>query len=227
VDDPAAQHKLIREIARQSPVYGLAAGRCLTGVAFLPPALAAHIEHEVIEPLRMADQRHRFYAGDSLHLTLKNIRSVREPNGFTDGDAARALAALRAAAARFEPFEFELRPPMLVGGSLWIPALTRSPLRAFNDASDEELARAGLDDDKHYFSRDVRFGNITICRLAGPPSPALLWTLELLQSFARIHLPVNSGELVGCDIVCSAESRTRYGHFGFTASRATSASLPS
>jgi hypothetical protein len=226
-DDPVRQLDLIRAIAKRPATYELAPGRCLTGVASPPPGLAGEMVRDLIEPLRAADPRHHFYDAPSLHLTLKNVCSVRQPRGFGEGDARKALAALRRAAEQFPPLEFELRPPVLVGGSVWIPALTRSPLWAFNRAADDELRAEGLDDDKAYYSTEVRFGNLTVCRLTAPPSVEFANAIESLRGFARAHWTVNSGELIGCDIVCSPGSQRLYGRFDFLGEETTCATLPS
>ncbi|MBI1919130.1 hypothetical protein HYS29_00905 [Candidatus Microgenomates bacterium] len=63
---------------------------CLTSVVFIPNEISSKIISNVINKLKRIDPQHYFYPPESMHLTIKNIRTISKPPLFTQTDIHKA-----------------------------------------------------------------------------------------------------------------------------------------
>src|SRR5258708_16362563 len=63
---------------------------CLTSVHFPHEVLQKKVQETLITPLRMISPEHFYYPDDSLHMTIKNVRVINDPQHFNETDITRA-----------------------------------------------------------------------------------------------------------------------------------------
>jgi hypothetical protein len=142
---------------------------CLTSVVFIPDDLAHTITEKVIDPLRAIEPQHHFYPADSLHLTIKNIRTIHKPPLFTPSDIKKARRVFESIIPSFPAFDFSAEDVLAFPTSAAIMTYSDDSLQKLDLALDKELNAAGVPDSKTYLSDSIFWGNITVCRFVERP----------------------------------------------------------
>lgn len=176
---------------------------CLTCVAFAPPSIREKLQALIIQPLSREFPEHHYYAPESLHLTIQNVRTIQSPPNFTEQDIERVARTFAGVFQSAPSLTFEL------SGFLKLP--TSLSVRAFGDANFVDtvarLRRAlidcGIPDDKKYVDPDVVFGNITVCRYRSHPSPGFAKRLNNLQEF-NLEMSITEVSLISTNAACNA-----------------------
>ena len=183
--------------------------RCLTSVVFVPSETARDINSSVIGRLRESQPTHFYYPAESMHITIKNVRSVHAPPLFTHADIETCRRAFAKVTARHSPFSFELSQVVTFETSVAIVGFCDERYRDLILDLDRELQTAGVADDKKYISDSVFFGNVTVCRFTEPPSGRLLQVTREIRDVVQCTVPVTAINLITCDSVCSSSSCAR------------------
>lgn len=160
---------------------------CLTVNSFIPEAIAARIQSMIIEPLRRADPTHYYYTNASLHITMHTVRTIHYPPTFTERSIEISKQVLAQYIPKSRPFRFIVAGVMALPTSVAVIVLTSARYNRFTHVLRRAFSAAGIPDEKKYFSPDVTFANITICRYMHTPSQKFLKTLA-----ARKNIPVGS-----------------------------------
>ena len=187
--------------------------RCLTSVAFVPSATAQRIHCKVIGNLREIQPSHHYYPPDTMHITIKNVRTVHTPPLFTDADIEKCRRVFAEVTARHSPFSFELTQVVTFAASVAVVGFCDEWLKDLVLDLDRELHKAGVPDNKKYISNSVFFGNVTVCRFTAPPSGRLLKVTREMRDAVKATVPVTAINLITCDSVCSSSSCTRIDSF--------------
>ena len=185
------------------------AGRCLTSVVFVPSVAARNIHRNVIGRLRKSQPTHCYYPPDSMHITIKNVRTVATPPLFTETDIEKCRRVFSKVAARHSPFSFELSQVVTFAASVVVVGFCDERLKDLVLDLDRELQIAGVPDNKRYISNSVFFGNVTVCRFTAPPSAGLLQAIREMRDAVKFIVPVTAINLITCDAVCSSSSCNR------------------
>lgn len=193
--------------------YAQDPARCLTLISFVPTAATRTIQRTLQMQLEAVAPEHYFYPAESMHITIKNIRSAATPPGFSAHDIARADQLLGTILSGRPAIHFEFQELVAFPNSISLIGYCTDALRDLVHTLDHGLSRIGLADDKRYLSNAIFFGNITICRFTSPPSPALLQTVDMLREVCNLALPVTRLELVTCNAACAPASCTRHHHY--------------
>jgi len=180
--------------------------RCLASVYMLPAPLAQRIEAQVAGKLKAADPRHYFYPPRSMHVTIKNIRTVEDPPLFSAADVEKCRELFRAVTARHGPVRFSFEETAAFSTSASVIGFCGEELKELILDLDSALIAAGVPDNKQLISDTVFFGNITVCRFTCPPSPDFYRALAGLH--VREQLQVDVLTLLACDAVASPASCT-------------------
>lgn len=151
---------------------------CLTTVSFLPETLCNTIYEEIINPLAGIDSDQYYFPKSSLHVTIHNIRVVRDPAGFTDSDITLARDLLRSSIPTYSAPTFELVGLLSMPTSISIIALVDPTYDQMVKSIRAQFAEANLADDKKYFTNEIVFANITICRYTKSPTKLFLETVQ-------------------------------------------------
>jgi 2'-5' RNA ligase len=195
-------------IVPMEPDYRGEIRRCLTSVAFVPINTAERIQSNIIDSLREIDPTHYYYPPDTMHITIKNIRTVHAPPLFTNTDIEKCKSVFSEVSARHPPFSFELSQVVVFSTSVSVIGFCDKRLKDLILDLDSELQNAEVPDNKKYISDSVFFGNVTVCRFTAPPSARLLQAAREMQTAVNETVPVTDINLITCDSVCSSSSCT-------------------
>lgn len=214
------QKELVRKIRRSWPNFKDAAAfvkpisdyehdsrRCLTSVVFIPEDLGRAIEAKIIGPLRNIEPEHYYYPIDTLHLTIKNIRTVDNPVRLKERQVAAVRGVFASAVPLIKKIRFAARGAILFPRSVSVVGYSGAFLKSLIQKLDEGLLAAGMPDNKKYFSNEVFFGNISVCRFVHRPGKAFRQCLRNLEETKFGTLAVKKISLIICDSVNSAKSR--------------------
>lgn len=174
----------------------------LAAIKFLPRELSLVIEKTLVAPLRKADERQFFFATESLHMTVQNVRKISDTPTFGPADVEAARAAFRKVASKYSAFEFTLEGFLVLPASIAIRAIAEPKYAEFSRAIRDELKLSGVADDKPYINDDIVFGNITFCRFTHPPTEAFLEVVEQLRNCRPGKLRIDSFALMSTNAIC-------------------------
>ena len=174
----------------------------------MPQELANSLEQNLIEPIRNADPNHYYFAPESLHVTIQNVRTIAMPSNFSDETIEIARSVFERVVPRHDLFELTLKRIFEPPTSLSISALSD---RSYGDLVKDlraELESAGIPDNKRYGSGEIVFGNVTFCRFKGAPNNQLRELVKSLKNNEFGKFTVDRVNLVVTDAVCSPRNTT-------------------
>jgi 2'-5' RNA ligase len=180
----------------------------LAAIKFLPKDLSDLIERELSHPLLEIDEQQFFFANESLHMTVQNVRKISDHATFGGKEIEAARLALEKVAADFSPFEFSLEGLLVMPASVAIRAIAEPRFAEFSRAIRDQLRAAGVADDKPYINDDVVFGNITFCRYTAPPTDEFMAKIEQLRGVKLGTLKIDSFELLSTNSICDLNKTT-------------------
>jgi hypothetical protein len=186
---------------------------CLTSVVFPSSALGDRITRELVAKLHAIEPEHYYYPTASLHLTIKNVRSIAVSAELTGAITATAAGAFAALVPTIRAFEIGLEHLVALENSIVLVGYSDRTLYELIHGLDNALRAAGIVDDKRYVSNSVFFGSITLCRFRTAPSQRLLAAApELCREFGAA-LSVDSIDLITCNAVCAPRTRRTIGSY--------------
>jgi hypothetical protein len=180
---------------------------CLTSVAFLPAGIGQDVYRRIVRPLKAIEPDHHYYPPDSMHITIKNIRTIHNPPLFTGADVRKVDRLFAELIPQHPSISFWLEEVVSLQTSAVLIAYSDVGLRDLVRALDAGLNEIGVPDDKRYVSDDVYFGNVTLCRYTRPPSKEFRDAVEGMSHAYRETLKVEVVHLIACNAVCDPESR--------------------
>jgi 2'-5' RNA ligase len=187
--------------------YKIDAALCLTAVVLIPDALAQDIHRTLVAPLKRIEPDHHYYAPDSMHLTIKNVRVINDPPSFTETDVEKVNRLFAGLIPRHVPFSFSLEEVVAFATSVSLIGYCDGRLRDLVHALDRGLNEIGVPDDKHYVSDSVFFGNVTLCRYVRQPRKRFREAVERMARVYKSTLKVEVIHLITCNAVCAPKSR--------------------
>jgi 2'-5' RNA ligase len=180
---------------------------CLTSVAFLPADIGQDVYRKIVGPLKAIEPDHHFYRPDSMHITIKNIRTIHTPPLFTEADVRKVDRLFAELIPQHPPIPLWLEEVVSLQTSAVLVAYSDVRLRDLVRALDAGLNEIGVPDNKQYVSDDVYFGNVTLCRYTRPPSKEFYDALEGMAHAYKETLKVEDIHLITCNAVCDPVSR--------------------
>jgi len=186
---------------------------CLSSLTFIPPEIGQKISQEIIEPLKKIDPDHYYYPPESLHLTIKNIRIIHKPPRFNKDDVVKADKLFQEVIPKFKSFSFDLQGLMLFPKTISLIGYSNETLGRLVKTLDAGLKNIGLLDDKEYFSDEVFFGNITLCRFKGQPKQEFIAKVKELENISIGKFLIREVNLVVCNLVCNSKTRRIIGTY--------------
>ena len=190
--------------------YAQDPARCLTLISFVPAAATRTIQRTLQTQLEAVAPEHYFYPAESMHITIKNIRSAATPPGFSAHDIARADQLLGTILTGRPAIHFKFQELVAFPNSISLIGYSSAALQALVLDLDRTLRAAGLPDDKRYMSDTVFFGNITFCRFTTDPTPAFLDAARSLTLAAPVQVEVNELTLITCNAAAAPSTITRH-----------------
>lgn len=188
----------------------------LTSVLFVPTLIGRKIQKYIIDPLKGISPEFYYYALDSMHITIKNVRAPRHgnpPKHYTPEDIKKAKIVFQSVVPAFSPFSFLLEGLFAFPTSVAIIGYSNDTLQKLVQTLDKELTNAGVPDSKTYFSNSVFFGNSTVCRYTHEPSKQFLNKVSEMEHIRMGEVLVKDVHLITCNSICSKDTRSIQGTY--------------
>ncbi len=180
---------------------------CLTSVVFIPKEISDKIISAVTRKLKKIESVHYFYSPESLHLTVKNIRTVNKPSLFTRKDIDKVQQLFKKIIPQTKSFKFYIEDVLVLPTSISVMAYSNDIFGKLVSSLDEGLKKNGVPDNKKYLSDHVFFGNITICRFVKKPSVQFINKAKKDRNLKIGNFKVKKISLITCNAVCHKKTR--------------------
>ena len=171
-----------------SPVtdYEIDQRMCLTAVHLPHQNLIEKIKETILRPLQEISPEHYYYPDNSLHMTVKNIRTINNPPHFTKEDIATARDILAKTVPQHKKFTVYFYRLLLFPLNVALIGTTDPQLDDLVLDLDLKLKNAGVPDDKKYVNHKYFFSNITLARFTQSPTKTFKKKVEELSQTTNI-----------------------------------------
>lgn len=186
---------------------------CLTSVTFIPDDISNKIISNVIDNLKKIEPYHYFYPPESMHITIKNIRTINNPLSFTEADINKANRLFSKTIPKFPFFEFNIEDVLIFPTSISVMAYSDETLNKLTLALDKGLKEIGVPDNKKYLSDSVFWGNITVCRFTQKPGNRFVNEVKKMKNLKIGKFKVEKINLITCNAVCYSGTRKIIGEY--------------
>lgn len=174
---------------------------CLTSV-HLPDEKLIKQVRKIIKSLRDIEPSFYYYPDSSLHLTIKNVRVINSPPGFTQKDVEKATEVFSLVVPHHEQFKAYFYRLILFPNSLSLFGTTDPELDDLVLDLDKTLIDNGLPDDKVYVNSKYFFCNMTLARFNIKPSQDFTQIVSELSDTIKFEpYTINSVTLLICNAV--------------------------
>ena len=155
--------------------------RCLTSVHLPNQQLLTKVHDELIVPLQELVPDYFFYPVDSLHMTIKNIRTIHDPPNFTSEDIIKVEKVFDSVIPHHKKFNVYFYRLLLFSNNLALIGTTDPELDSIVLDLDKGLNSVGVPDDKKYVNSQYFFSNMTLARFNTAPSRGFVQKVEELS----------------------------------------------
>lgn len=186
---------------------------CLTSVVFVPDKISKKIISGITDRLKKIEPHHYFYPPESMHLTIKNLRTEGNPPLFTPQDAKKADELFKKIIPDYRVFEFNVEDVLTFPTSLAVMAYSGDAFHELVVELDNGLKKIGLPDNKKYFSNSVTWGNITVCRFTKKPGVKFLNAVKEMRDLQIGKFKVEEIKLIICNAACHPGSLQVIGEY--------------
>ncbi len=186
---------------------------CLTSVVFIPNEISSKVISSITNKLKKIEPQHYFYPPESMHLTIKNVRTINKPPLFSESDINKVNQLFSEIIPKFPAFEFNVEDILNFPTSLSVMAYSNDTLQKLVSALDKSLQQIGVPDNKKYLSDSVFWGNITICRFVENPGSQFIAEVKKMRNSKIGSFKVEKINLITCNAVCYPESRKIIGEY--------------
>ncbi|MBU0670922.1 hypothetical protein KKF29_02065 [Patescibacteria group bacterium] len=180
---------------------------CLTSLSFVEKKTADKITEKIIKPLEKSGPDHFYFPADSMHITIKNIRTIHKPPLFTPEDIIKADKLFKSIIPKFPSFSFNFKGLAKFPTSISLIGYCDETLRKLVQALDRGLNEISLPDNKKYISDEIFFGNISICRFTHEPSDKFIDKFTELKKINIGTVLIKKINLITCNAVCNPKTR--------------------
>lgn len=137
---------------------------CLTSVHIPKIELKEKIEKEIIQPLREISPEHFYYPFDSLHMTIKSIKTINDPPHFTEENVLKITKLYDEIIKEHKKFNVYFYRLLLFPLNLALIGTTDEEFDDLISELDSGLKTIEVPDDKTYANDKYFFCNITLSR---------------------------------------------------------------
>lgn len=160
---------------------------CLTSVHFPTQSFSDAVLQTITQPLRKLFPSAYCYPRESLHFTIKNIRTIENPPNFTEEDVQKAIDLFGRVIPNHMPFTIYPHKLLLFKNNLALMCTTDDALDRLILDLHEQLTCAGIPDNKRYVNTQYFFCNMTLMRFA--KSPPERFRTEVQKLSVDLSLP--------------------------------------
>ncbi|MBU0455730.1 MAG: hypothetical protein ABIH77_03710 [Pseudomonadota bacterium] len=187
--------------------------RCLTSVVFIPNQIAQKIIKEVVDELKKIESCHYFYPPESMHITIKNIRTLQNLPSFTEQDIKKANRLFNEIVPQYSAFDFHLEDLIAFPTSLSVMAYSSDQLQKLILALDKGLKEIGIPDNKRYFSDEIFWGNISFCRFMKKPAQQFIDRVKQMRHLKIGTFRAEKVHLISCNAGCAKKTIKVHGEY--------------
>lgn len=137
---------------------------CLTSVHFLKPEFINIIRQQIINPLKTIVPEHYYYEDDSLHVTVKNVRTISDSPHFSEQEKQMIKDVFEEIIPLHHAFKIYYYRLLLFPHNLALMGTTDPEQDAIILDLDTKLKEKGIEDDKRYINPRYFFANTTLAR---------------------------------------------------------------
>lgn len=180
---------------------------CLSTVAFVDQKIRKKIVSDLINPLKKIEPDFYYYSPESIHITIKNVRTVHYPPIFDENDIAKVIDKFEDIMKKFQNFEVEIEDVLSFPTSVCVMAYSDKILGDLVLALDSGLKKIGVPDDKKYLSDSIFWGNITFCRFTHKPSEKFIEKVKEVRNYKIGKMKIEKLSLITCNGACHPSSK--------------------
>jgi len=181
---------------------------CLTAIVFLPEKIREIISQGVISPLKKTNHKQYFFPPDSLHITIKNIRTISHPPQFNEQDIEKTIKVFSQVIPHHHAINFRFQGLLELPTSLGVRGFSNETLKDLVLDLDNQLTHAGVPDNKKYASNKIFFSNTTICRYTSQPNSSFTDIIKELKNEFFGEFTANEVCLITTNAVCHPDKTT-------------------
>lgn len=172
----------------------------LTSVHFPHLNLLRKIQNEIISPLRETDANPYYYPIDSLHMTIKNVRIIKDPPPYTKAELGMVAHVFSNCIPKHHAFMVYFYRLLLFPNSLALIGTTDPELDEIILDLNNGLKNVGVADDKVYLNEKYFFCNMTLARFDTPPSTQFRERMmSISSSIDLLPYTIDSVTLLTCN----------------------------
>lgn len=174
---------------------------CLTSITRIDPAIQLAIFEKIIGPLKSLEPQHYYYTPESMHLTIKNIRTIHKPPLFDQTDVEKVDQLFSEIIPKYESFGGKVEDVVLFPTSLSVMVYMDGVFAKLIRTLDQGLGKIGVPDNKKYISDKVFWGNITVCRFTKTPSSPFIEKVKSVRNLKFGQMLIDKISLITSNIV--------------------------
>lgn len=167
---------------------------CLTSAHFLKPELINIIRQQIINPLKIVAPEHYYYEDDSLHVTVKNVRTISEAPHFSPQDEQMVKNIFEEIIQFHHSYKIYYYRLLLFPHNLALMGTTDPEQDAIILDLDTKLKEKGIEDDKRYINPRYFFANTTLARFNSVITDSFKKKVKEISD--SLHIPAYSVDSV-------------------------------
>lgn len=173
---------------------------CLTSAHFIKENLISEI-HKITDVLKKIKPDCYYYPDNSLHTTIKNIRSIKNPPNFNQTDIIKVKNIFSKVIPDHNKYNIYFYKLLLFPNSLSLIGTTDIEYDNLILDLDRELKKGNIADDRIYNNSKYFFSNITLARFAKDSDDFKQKVLDLSQSIQITPYSADNVTLLSCNAV--------------------------
>ncbi len=175
---------------------------CLTSIHFPHYDFINYVQQSLIKPLRKIDPRQYYYEPSSIHITIKNVRTINNPPHFSQDDIVKVKNFFTDVVPQYKQFKVYFYRFLLFPLNLSLMGTTDPELDNVILDLDNRLKEIDIPDDKKYVNSRYFFCNITLVRFLTPVSEEYKNTINnISQNINFQPYTIDSVTLLTCNAI--------------------------
>jgi hypothetical protein len=182
----------------------------LTSVHFPKKDFLRKIRQKILNPLQVIGDNQFFYPDESIHMTIKNIKTISDPPVFDNQDIEKVKKVFDEVIPKHKTFKAYYYRLLLFPYNLALMGTTDPELDEIILELDKKLNEAGVPDDKTYLNDKYFFSNVTLVRFNNPISGEFKNIVqEISNNLEPFSYEIDSVNLLSCNAVMDKANKIK------------------